>query len=331
MSRRFLWTKDVSEKGARGKRSLRSLPVRLSETDTGKRGNRSTYPCHLSKPTSHTRSKRLFGVYGSMAKLYEQLAHLWPLLSPAEDYAADADRIGALIDAHLQRPNHDDDPDQLDDPARKLNVVEFGAGGGHTLFFLSQDCQCTAVDLSDAMLENSRHINPDVTHIVADMRNAQLDMQFDVVLIHDAIDYLTTESDIAATFATAAKHLRAGGLLIVAPTYVAETFVAGESMEDENADDDTEVRFISRVARVTDLNGDGEPNLMEMHLTIFIRDLATQELTVETDKHTCGLFAKQTWLDLMRDAGFDAKVDAFLQDEDGDDEPIPTFVGVKAG
>lgn len=249
-----------------------------------------------------------------MAKLYEQLAHLWPLLSPAEDYAADADRISALIDANLNR----------DDSERRLDVVEFGAGGGHTLFFLSQDSQCTAVDLSDAMLENSRHINPDVMHIVADMRHAELGQQFDVVLIHDAIDYLTSEADIAATFRVAAKHLREGGLLIVAPTYVTETFVDGESMEDENGDDDTEIRFVSRIAAVAD-----EPNLMEMHLTIFIRDLATQELSVETDKHTCGLFARQTWLNLMRDAGFDAKVDAFLQDEDGDDEPIPTFVGVK--
>lgn len=258
-----------------------------------------------------------------MAKLYEQLAHLWPLLSPAEDYAGDAERIQALIDANLQQERTVSDGDS-DNPREPLNVVEFGAGGGHTLFFLAQNCNCTAVDLSDAMLENSRHINPDVTHVVADMRSVQLNQLFDVVLIHDAIDYLTSVADIAATFATASRHLRPGGLLIVAPTYVTETFVAGESMEDENADDDVEVRFVSRIAAVVD-----KPTLMEMHLTIFIRDLATQELIVETDKHVCGLFARQAWLDLLRDAGFDAKVDAFLSDDDGNDEPIPTFIGIK--
>ncbi len=249
-----------------------------------------------------------------MAKLYEQLAPLWPLLSPLEDYAADAERLRALIDQHLCRT----------DPDKPIDVVEFGAGGGHTLFYLAQDCRCTAVDLSDAMLKNSRRINADVTHIVADMRDAQLGKRFDVVLIHDAIDYLINEQDIAATFKTAAKHLCAGGLLIVAPTYTTESFVDGESMEDENADDDTEVRFVTRVATVPD-----QPNRMQMRLTLFIRDLATKELTIEKDTHTCGLFSSQTWIDHMQAAGFSVLADTYLEGDESDDQPIPTFIGVR--
>lgn len=250
-----------------------------------------------------------------MDRLYEQLAHLWPLLSPLEDYAADADRIATLIHTHLKA-----------DGDTPLDIIELGAGGGHTLFYFGQKHRCTAVDLSDAMLENSRHINPDVTHVVADMRTLQLDQQFDVVLIHDAIDYLTTEADVAATLSVSADHLRPGGLLIVAPTYVTETFVDGESMEDENSDDDIEIRYVTSVSAVP-----GKSPLIEMNLTIFVRDLATELMTVETDRHVCGLFSKATWMKLMSEAGFEVTVDAFLscEEEEDDGEPIPTFVGRK--
>src|SRR5262245_15324138 len=38
-------------------------------------------------------------------------------------------------------------------------------------------------------------LNPECEHIVGDMRSMQLDRTFDVVFIHDAIAYMTNESD----------------------------------------------------------------------------------------------------------------------------------------
>ena len=86
-------------------------------------------------------------------RLYHQLAHFWPLISPLEDYAAEAERVGELIERY-----------KSGDTAEPLHVVELGAGGGHTLFYFAGRYRCTAIDLSNEMLENSRRINPDVTH-----------------------------------------------------------------------------------------------------------------------------------------------------------------------
>ena len=142
--------------------------------------------------------------------MYGDLAHLWPLMSPPEHYAAEAVHWREALRAHLGSGRH--------------QVLELGVGGGNNLSHLTAEFDATAVDLSDAMLANSRRLNPSVTHHVGDMRSVRLGRTFDAVLIHDAISYLTSEDDLAATFATVATHLRPGGLLVCAPDWFRETF-----------------------------------------------------------------------------------------------------------
>ena len=50
----------------------------------------------------------------------------------------------------------------------------------------------TLVDLSAEMLEVSRQLNPECEHIQGDMRTIRLGRQYDAVLVHDAVDYVTT-------------------------------------------------------------------------------------------------------------------------------------------
>lgn len=61
---------------------------------------------------------------------------------------------------------------------------------------------------------------------IADMRSLRLDETFDAVLVHDAIDYMTTEHDLAAAFETAAAHLQPSGQLLIVPDDTAESFEA---------------------------------------------------------------------------------------------------------
>jgi hypothetical protein len=44
------------------------------------------------------------------------------------------------------------------------------------------------------MLEISKSLNPDCEHIVSDMRALRLNRQFDVVFVHDAVEYMTLAS-----------------------------------------------------------------------------------------------------------------------------------------
>ena len=121
-------------------------------------------------------------------RLYGDLAWLWPIMSPPEEYA---DEAGYWLRALRSRL-----------PSGRRRVLELGTGGGHFLHQLTGEYDATAVDLSEAMLAHSRRLNPGVAHHVGDMRSVRLGETFDAVLIHDAIDYMTTEDELRAAFET---------------------------------------------------------------------------------------------------------------------------------
>ena len=143
-------------------------------------------------------------------RLYADLAYLWPLLSPPEDAAAEAELMRTIL------------TDRLGVGDRRLRVLELGAGAGHAIVHLRDLVDAVAVDLSEAMLAHCRAANPEVPAILGDMRTVTAPGAgaFDAVLIHDSIDYMLSEADVRATFANAHRHLRRGGLLLASPTYV---------------------------------------------------------------------------------------------------------------
>ncbi len=232
-------------------------------------------------------------------RLYDDLAHLWPVLSPPEDYTTEANIIRVLIESHQPAPRN----------AGRSSILELGAGGGHTLSHLAPDYDVTAVDLSPAMLEQCRLLVPSAQTVLADMCDVRLGRTFDAVLAHDAIDYMQTEDDLRRAIDTAAAHLEPGGLFLVAPTYVAESFTDGESADDTNECNGLEVSFVSRVHRTS-------PTTFEMTMVIMAKQAG--RLTIADDRHTCGLFDTATWLRLLDVGGFDATVV-----EESGDEGLP--------
>ncbi|QDU70246.1 class I SAM-dependent DNA methyltransferase [Mucisphaera calidilacus] len=216
-------------------------------------------------------------------RLYQDLAHLWPCLSPPEDYTAEAQIIHDLLTEHFGD--------------RRLNLLELGAGGGHTLYHLKHHHNCTASDLSPEMLAQCQALNPEVPTIVADMRSAQLNQTFDAILIHDAIDYLLSIDDINQTLRTAHDHLRPNGLLLVAPTETADTFEHA-SATDRHTTDTHDYALTSTLERPH------TPHTFRLTLDITITDRATQAAEHITDHHTCGLFPRSAWLEQLHDAGF---------------------------
>ena len=146
--------------------------------------------------------------------LYDELAYLWPVISPPEDYADEAVYWRDALRRYLGDGRH--------------SLLELGVGGGHNLSHLTAEFDAVAVDISPNMLELSRRLNPGVEHHLGDMRTFRLPGRvFDAVLIHDAICYMLTEDDLRAVFVTARAHLRPGGLLLVGPDLVRDTFRPG--------------------------------------------------------------------------------------------------------
>ena len=142
-------------------------------------------------------------------KLYHELATWWPLLSAPADYAEEAELYWRIISQY--KPDIED-------------ALELGSGGGNNAFHLKKKCRFILTDISPEMIRVSRELNPDCEHFVGDMRGIGLNRQFDLVFIHDAIMFITTEEDLEKVFRTARKHLKPGGLLFIAPDFFKETF-----------------------------------------------------------------------------------------------------------
>ena len=217
-------------------------------------------------------------------RLYNDLAHLWPLMSPPEDYADE----GACLRDELRKRLV---------PGR-ARILELGTGGGHLLHHIADGFDATAVDLSEGMLAHSRRLNPDVTHHLGDMRTVRLGQTFDAVLIHDAIDYMTTEEDLRAALATARVHLRTGGLFIVIPDDYVETFTPPRVWHETQRKAGNELTFV-------EYSWDPDPNdtQTETVYVFFIQE--DGELRVEVDRHVTGLFPIGTWERLLTESGFE--------------------------
>jgi SAM-dependent methyltransferase len=136
-------------------------------------------------------------------RLYSDLTHLWPFLSPPEEYASEAAAFQDLLAAQGVREG-----------ARLLHL---GSGGGSLDNQLAAFFQVTGVDLSPAMVALARQVNPGVEYLVGDMRAVRLGRLFDVVLIHDAIAYMASPDELLAAYRTAAAHLAPGGVLLAVP------------------------------------------------------------------------------------------------------------------
>ena len=117
--------------------------------------------------------------------LYGELAAAWyRLIDPPEDH-----REEAASYAQALRPSASTGPQTL---------LELGSGGGHNAFHLKRDFRCTLTDPSEPMLALSCELNPECEQISGDMRTLRLGRQFDAVLVHDAVMYMTSELDLAA-------------------------------------------------------------------------------------------------------------------------------------
>ena len=97
-------------------------------------------------------------------------------------------------------------------------LLELGSGGGNNASHLKARFECTLSDVSPEMLALSKTLNPECEHLVGDMERCASGGRFDVVFVHDAISYLTTEDDLRQAIETAATHVRPGGVVILTPT-----------------------------------------------------------------------------------------------------------------
>ncbi|MFN8379196.1 MAG: class I SAM-dependent methyltransferase [Anaerolineae bacterium] len=223
-----------------------------------------------------------------MERLYDELAEWWPLFSrPGDEYANEAAFHLSLIKARTGE--------------RPISLLELGSGGGNNDFHMKQHfMSVTLTDLAPRMLEVSRRLNPDCTHILGDMRSIQLGQTFDVVFVHDAVGYMVTKADLRAMLATAFAHCAPGGLAHFVPDYVRETF----KPYTEHGGIDGDGHGMRYLEWCSDPDPADETVVSEF---VYMMHVDGQQTHYEYERHVPGLFTRDVWLALLTEAGFTAE------------------------
>jgi SAM-dependent methyltransferase len=225
-------------------------------------------------------------------KLYYDLAR-----SPVEEYRQEAGAYHRLFRHH---------------PQQVSSILELGCGGGNNAFYLKEHYTMTLVDVSPQMLAICAGINPECTCVHGDMRHVRVDRQFDAVFVHDAVSYITTVEDLQLVADTAANHCNPGGIVLMVPDFVEQTFREGVSHGGANGPDGRSMRYLEWIS-------DPDPN-DSTYIADFAYLFRTSDGSVhcEHDRHILGLFSSETWLRAFRLAGLDPRSVSFDYDGSGE-------------
>lgn len=226
-----------------------------------------------------------------MPKMYMELAPWWHLLSPLDEYQDEVAFFRKIFAAEGLSP--------------APTLLELGCGGGNVASHLKKDfAQVTLTDLSPQMLAMSSAINPECEHLVGDMRTLRIGRTFDVVFVHDAIDYMITLADLRLAVETAFLHCTAGGLAVFVPDYVRETFEPSTDYGGSDGDggDERALRYLEWT-----YDPDSSDTTYTTDYAYLLREKDGQT-RVEYDRHICGLFPREEWLRLLREVGFEPEV-----------------------
>lgn len=217
-------------------------------------------------------------------RLYRDLADWYPLLTPVGDYAEEAAFYRHLFETHCRRSPR--------------TLLDLGSGGGHNASYLKATLVCTLVDLVPAMLSLSRRLNPDCEHVQGDMRSIRLGRVFDCVLLHDAVSYMASRTDLARAIATAFEHTAPGGVAMFQPDFVSETFAPGTETGGSDGN--------GRALRYLEWRWvpDSKTDMYVTDMAYLMRD-EKGAIEVIHDRHLMGLFPRAVWLELISTAGFE--------------------------
>jgi SAM-dependent methyltransferase len=211
---------------------------------------------------------------------YNELAWTEELLSDPADYEQEVLEYAALLKQYAAIPVQ--------------SLLHLGCGAGRHDRWFGEYFTITGVDVSDAMLELARKINPDTEYHRGDMRTIRLNRQFDAVVIPDSIDYMASAEDLGNAIRTAAMHLKPGGVLMI-------TGKTRENFRNNNfaysgARGDVHVTVLEN-----NFINPYRPDTYDITLVYLIREKG--ELTCHTENTTGGIFPLATWENLFKKAG----------------------------
>lgn len=199
-----------------------------------------------------------------------------------KDYAAEADKVHALIQKHKRT-----DGKQL---------LDVACGTGLHLGYLKKWYRVEGLDLDGQMLKVARRKYPTVRFHHADMLDFDLGRQFDAITcLFSSVGYSRTLPRLRRAIRNMAGHLKPGGVMLVEPWFSPKDWRPGHPhavfMDQPNL----------KIARMNISGGKGRFSYLTFHYLV-----ATPEgIRYFTERHELGLFTHNEYLGAFREAGLD--------------------------
>ena len=214
-------------------------------------------------------------------KLYSEMAKWWPLLSPREDYETESCFYAALLTNAVDRWE---------------SMLELGCGSGYLASYFPDGIKKVMVDQSPSMLQQCARANPEAELVEGDLRTVSLGQQFDVVLIHDALMYMTSRQALVEAVESAARHCRPGGVVLLLPDVVRERFQDGNTLLAGQDGEGTAVRLM-------EWHWDPDPHddTFQVEFCLLVRESGGVQAFHES--HTMGIFSEEAWCEIVAEAG----------------------------
>ena len=219
-------------------------------------------------------------------RLYGDLAWTWPIISPVENYIEETELFSKLIREHSK--------------IKVKTLLHLGCGGGHNDYTFKKFFKITSLDISEDMLSLAKKLNPEVNYKYGDMRTIQLEEKFDAVTILDSINYIKTVEDLQRTFITTYEHLKPGGVFLTFVEQITGQFKQNNTTYSTHSKGDVEITFIENYY-------DPDSNDTSYEATFIYLIRIGGKLEIHTDRHLCGVFKLKTWLEFLKEIGFEVK------------------------
>jgi len=234
-------------------------------------------------------------MYNDLAKYYDLIYH-W------KDYEKEAHRIKELISKYKKSTGNE--------------LLDVGCGTGKHVECFKDIYSCTGVDLNDEMIAVAKENVKGVIFKQVDMVNMDLKNKFDILIcLFSAIGYVKTYSNLEKTIHNFANHLKKEGVVIIEPWFTKSAFWEGHpGMTIYDGED-------IKIARLNSNKIENDISVLDMHYLIAERN---KDVKYFKEKHEVGLFEIDKFLEIMKDAGFEAE---FL--EDGLMKDRGLYIGVK--
>lgn len=207
--------------------------------------------------------------------VFEKYARYYDLLYRDKDYANEARYIHQLLQRYA--------------PGSQ-SILELGCGtGAHACFLAERGYRIHGIDASEEMLHHAREhaaqqfpqCASQVIFQQGDIRNIQLDKQFDAILsLFHVISYQTSNEDLRSVFEVVHDHLHPGGVCIFdfwyGPAVLTDRpVVRVKRLEDEH-------NLVTRIAEPIMYPNE---NIVEVNYEVLIEDKKTHHLEKISETH----------------------------------------------